>query len=227
MASLRVIPYEYVPTKRQHINKHERASVDKQQSAHLSKQQGELCAFSEEVLQSSIAATPGDLCGVGEPTRHDNVYETIAAEPARREIQDLASIPSTEVSLSSGLSLSTLGRETGCSQVEFTGRLNHTTGRNRGVKLSNVAENGTVDIDPLSDFDSIFGDINALFEEHEVSPVIECSNDQTSNSQTDASAGQIDSLMSEKEFGKSDTLSSGSAQPMRRRINTKRRRGEG
>jgi hypothetical protein len=211
MASLRVIPYEYVPTKRQHN----------------SKQQGKLCAFSEKVLQSSAAATPGDLCGVGEPTRHNNVYETIVDEPARREIQDLASVPSTEVSLSSGLDLFTLGGETGCSQVEFTGRLNHITGRNRDVKLTNVAENGTVDIDPLSDFDSIFGDINALFEEHEVSSVIECRDDIASNSQTDVSAGQIDSLMSENEFGKSDTLSSGSAQPMRQRINTKRRSGEG
>lgn len=37
----------------------------------------------------------------------------------------------------------------------------------------------------------------------------------------------FDSLVSEKEFGKSDTLGSGSPQLMRRRTNTKRRRGEG
>src|SRR6266536_306398 len=101
MASLRVIPYEYVPTKRQNNSKHERSSVNKQPSAHRSKQQGELCAFPEEVLQSSIAETPGDVCGVGETTRYNNVYETIADKPARREIQDLTSVSSTEVSLSS------------------------------------------------------------------------------------------------------------------------------
>lgn len=99
MASLRVIHYKYVLTKRQHN----------------SKQQGKLYAFSEKVLQLSTATTPGDICGVGEPTRHDNVYETIVDEPARQEIQDLASVPSTEVSLSNGLDLFTLVRETGCS----------------------------------------------------------------------------------------------------------------
>jgi hypothetical protein len=209
MASLRVIPFEYVPTKRQHNSKHERSSVDKQPSAHRNKQQGELGLLPEKVLQSSIAETPGDACGAGEKSRHDNVYETIADKPARRGIQDLASVPSAEVSLSGGAAdQDTLGGETGYSQVEFT-------------------ENGTVDIDPLSDFDSIFGDIDALFEEQEVSSVIECNNGQATNPQTDASAGQIDSLVSEKEFGKSDTLGSGSPQLMRRRTNTKRRRGEG
>jgi hypothetical protein len=228
MASLRVIPYEYVPTKRQHNSKHERSSVDKQPSAHRNKQQGELGLLPEKVLQSSIAETPGDAFGAGEKSRYDNVYETIADKPARRGIQDLASVPSAEVSLSGGAAdQDTLGGETGYSQVEFTGRLNYTAGKTRGVKLTNVAENGTVDIDPLSDFDSIFGDIDALFEEQEVSSVIECNNGQATNPQTDASAGQIDSLVSEKEFGKSDTLGSSSPQLMRRRTNTKRRRGEG
>lgn len=228
MASLRVIPYEYVPTKRQHNSKHERSSVDKQPTAHRSKQQGELGVLSEKVLQSSITETPGDACGAGEESRHDNVHETIAGEPARRGIQDLASIPSAEVSLSGGAAdQDTLGGETGYSQVEFTGRLNHTAGRNQGVKLTNVAENGTVDINPSSNFDSIFGDINALFEEQEVSSVIECNNGHATNPHTDAPASQTDSLVSEKEFAKSDTLGSGSPQLMRRRTNTKRRRGEG
>jgi len=49
----------------------------------------------------------------------------------------------------------------------------------------------------LSDFDSIFGDIDALFEEQELSSAIQCNNGQATNSKTDASAGQINSLMSE------------------------------
>jgi hypothetical protein len=93
------------------------------------------------------------------------------------------------------------------------------------------ADNSIVDIDPSSDFDfdfdSIFGDIDALFEKQEVSSVIECNNGHTTNPRTNASAGQTDSLVSEKEFAKSDTLGSGSPQLMKRRTNTKRRRGEG
>lgn len=227
MTSLRVIPYEYVPTKRQHNSRHERSSVDKQPSAHLSKQQGELGVLSEKVPQSSIAETPGDACGAGEKSRHDNVYETIADEPPRRGIQDLASVPSAEVSLSGGAAdQDTLGGETGYSQVGFTGRLNQTAGKNQGVKLTNVTENGTVDNNPSSDFDSIFGDINALFEEQEVSSVIKYNNGHATNPHTDASAGHTDNLVSE-EFAKSDTLGSSSPQLMKRRTNTKRRRGEG
>ena len=93
------------------------------------------------------------------------------------------------------------------------------------------ADNSIADIDPSSDFDfdfdSIFGDIDALFEEQEVSSVIECNNGHATNPHTDASAGQTDSLVSEKEFAKSDTLGSGSPQLMKRRTNTKRRREEG
>lgn len=227
MASLRVIPYEYVPTKRQHNSKHERSSFDKQPSAHPSKQQGELGVLPEKVLQLSTAETPGDACGAGEKSRHNNIYETIADEPERRGIQDLASIPGAEVSLSGGAADQDIfGGETSYSQVEFTGRLNHTASKNQGVKLTNVVENGTVDNDPLSDFDSIFGDINALFEEQEVSSMIECNNGHTINPHKDASISQTDSLVSEKEFVKSDALGSDSLQLMRRRTNTKRRRGE-
>jgi hypothetical protein len=93
------------------------------------------------------------------------------------------------------------------------------------------ADKGIVDIDPSSDFDfefdSIFGDIDALFEEQEVSSVIECNSGHATNPHMDASAGQTDGLVLENEFAKSDTLGSGSPQLMRRRTNTKRRRSEG
>ena len=92
-------------------------------------------------------------------------------------------------------------------------------------------DSGIIDINPSSvfdfDFDSIFGDIDALFEEQEVSPVIECNSSHTTNPHTDASAGQTDSLVLEKEFIKSDTLCSGSPRLMKRRTNIKRRREEG
>jgi len=54
----------------------------------------------KKVLQSSTTETPGDACGVGEKSRHNKVYKTIADKPARRGIQDLVSVPSAEVSLS-------------------------------------------------------------------------------------------------------------------------------
>jgi hypothetical protein len=93
------------------------------------------------------------------------------------------------------------------------------------------AENGIVDIDPSSDFDldfdSIFGDIDALFEEQEVSSVIECNGGHATNPYTDACAGQTDSLASEMEFAKTDMPSPCSSQLSKRSTSTKRRREEG
>jgi hypothetical protein len=93
------------------------------------------------------------------------------------------------------------------------------------------ADNGIVDIDPSSDFDfdfdSIFGDIDALFEEQEVSSVIECNGGHATNPHADASAGHTDSLALEKQFAKTDTPSSCSSQLTKRRTITKRRREEG
>ena len=63
------------------------------------------------------------------------------------------------------------------------------------------ADNSIADIDPSSDFDFdfdfIFSDIDTLFEEQEGSSVIECNNGHATNSHTDASAGQTDSLVSD------------------------------
>jgi hypothetical protein len=84
----------------------------------------------EKLPQSLTAESPGDARGACEKSRHDTVYETIADEPARRQIQDLVSIPNAEVSLSGVVAnQDTLGRETDYSQVEFTGRLNHTASK--------------------------------------------------------------------------------------------------
>ena len=57
--------------------------------------------------------------------------------------------------------------------------------------------------------------------------MIKCNNGHATNPHTDALAGQTDGLVSEKGFAKSDTLDFGSPKLMRRRTNTKRRRGEG
>jgi len=91
------------------------------------------------------------------------------------------------------------------------------------------ADNGIVDIDPSSDFDfeSIFGDIDAFFEEQEVSSVIECNGGHATNPHTDTSAGRTDNLALEKEFANTDTPSSCSPQLTKRRTITKRRREEG
>jgi hypothetical protein len=130
MAPLRVIPYNYVPTKRRPRNNDQRSSVDKHPGTHHITQQSKLGVLPEKPPQSLIAESPGDARGAGEKSRHDNVYEAIADELARRRIQDPASIPNAEVSLSGVVAdQDTLGRETDYGQVEFTGRLNHTASK--------------------------------------------------------------------------------------------------
>jgi hypothetical protein len=91
------------------------------------------------------------------------------------------------------------------------------------------AENDIVDINPSSDFDFdfIFGDTDALFEEQEVSSVIECNGGHATNPYTDACAGQTDSLASEIEFAKTDMPCPCSSQLSKRRTSTKRRREKG
>jgi len=84
----------------------------------------------KKALQSLVAESPGDARGVGEKSRYDNVQEAIADEPARRGIQDPASLPNAEVPHSGVVvDRDTLGGETDYGQVEFTGRLNHTAGK--------------------------------------------------------------------------------------------------
>jgi len=130
MAPLRVIPYNYVPTKRRPRNNDQRSSIDKHPGTHYITQESKLGILPEKALQSLIAESPGDGRGAGEESRHDNVYEAIADEPTRRGIQDPASIPNAEVSLSGVIAnQDTLGGETDYGQVEFTGRLNHTAGK--------------------------------------------------------------------------------------------------
>ena len=130
MAPLRVIPYNYVPTKRRPRNNDQRSSVDKHPGTHHITQQSKPGVLPEKPPQSLIAESPGDARGAGEKSRHDNVYEAIADEPARRRIQDPVSIPNIEVSLSGVVAnQDTLGRETDYGQVEFTGRLNHTASK--------------------------------------------------------------------------------------------------
>jgi hypothetical protein len=83
----------------------------------------------EKPLRSRLAEGPGDARGAGK-SRYDNFYKAIEDQLARRGIQDPASIPNVEVSLSGVIAdQDTLGRETGYGQVEFTGRLNHTASK--------------------------------------------------------------------------------------------------
>ena len=128
MASLRVIPYDYVPTKERPRN--QRSSVDKHPGTHHITQQSKPGVLPEKQPQSLVAESPGDARGAGEKSRHNNVYEAIADEPARRRIQDPVPIPNAEVTLSGVVAnQDTLGGETDYGQVEFTGRLNHTAGK--------------------------------------------------------------------------------------------------
>jgi hypothetical protein len=130
MAPLRVIPYNYVPTKRRPCNNDQCSSVDKHPGTHYITQQSRLSILPEKALQSFIIESSGNARGAGEKSRHNNVYEAIVDEPARRGIQDPTSIPNAEVSLSGVVvDQDTLGRETDYGQVEFTSRLNHTAGK--------------------------------------------------------------------------------------------------
>jgi hypothetical protein len=67
---------------------------------------------------------------------------------------------------------------------------------------------------------TVFGDINALFEEQEVSPMIEHSNNQ----HPDACAGQTEGFASGNESAKTNTAGSGYSQLMKQRTSTNRER---
>jgi hypothetical protein len=74
-----------------------------------------------------------------------------------------------------------------------------------------IAESGTVDIDDSSsNFNSIFGDINSMFEEHGVSSAIETNDSHVAYQHTNASAGPTEPIASEDRFAKSYTLNFGS-----------------
>ena len=77
---------------------------------------------------------------------------------------------------------------------------------------SNNWDNNIVNINPSSNFDFnfIFGNIDALFEEQKVSLIIECNGGHAINLYTDAFVGYTDSLVLEEEFAKSNILGSDS-----------------
>jgi hypothetical protein len=134
MAPLRVIPYNYVPTKRRPCNNDQRSNVDKHPGTHHITQQSRLGVLPEKALQSLIAKSPGNARGAGEKSKHDNVYKAITDKPARQGIQDPASVPNAEVSLSGVITdQDTLDKETDYGQVKFTGMLNHTQARSRRI----------------------------------------------------------------------------------------------
>lgn len=132
MASLRLIPYAYVPTKRRPRNNDQRSSVDKHPGAHHITQQSKLGVLPEKALQSSTAERPGDTRRAS-----DSVHATTADELVGQRTQNLASISSAEV-FSNGdtADQDTLGREGGYSQVQFTGRLNPTAGTKSRLKAN-------------------------------------------------------------------------------------------
>ncbi|KAG9228375.1 hypothetical protein BJ875DRAFT_489937 [Amylocarpus encephaloides] len=65
MASLKIVPYQYVPTKRPAARNHSRSIIDTQSGAHPNLQESELGVSPEKALQLQIAETPSDARGSG------------------------------------------------------------------------------------------------------------------------------------------------------------------
>lgn len=106
------------------------ASPSNYPGTHYITQQSKLGVLPKKALQPPVAESPRDARGVSEKSRHDNVHEAIADEPSRRGVQDPASIPNAEVSLSGVVAdQDTLGGETDYGRVESTGKPNHTAGK--------------------------------------------------------------------------------------------------
>jgi hypothetical protein len=131
MASLKIVPYQYVPTKRPAARNHSRSIIDTQTGAHPSLQESELGVSPEKALQLPIAETPRDArcSGAGEVSSYGSVQGMTTDQLARRGIQDPVSVARTRVS--PGLYTAdqhSLGVEADHTQVESVGRQNLTAG---------------------------------------------------------------------------------------------------
>jgi len=133
MASLRIVPYHYVPTKRPAARNHSHSSIDTQTGAHPNLQESERGVSPEKALRLPIEETPSDARGprAGEVSSHGSVQRMTTDQLAGRGIQDPASVARTGVSPSlHGAYQHTLGAEADHAQVESVGRQNLTAAPN-------------------------------------------------------------------------------------------------
>ena len=132
MASLRIVPYQYVPTKRPAARNQSYSSIDTQTGAHRSPQESERDVLPEKALRFPIE-TPSDIRGptAGEVSSHGSVQGMTTDQLAGRGIQDPASVARTGVSpILHGAYQHTLGAEADHAQVESVGRQNLTAAPN-------------------------------------------------------------------------------------------------
>jgi hypothetical protein len=129
MASLRIVPYWYVLTKRPAARNHSYSSINTQTGTHRSPQESEQGVLPEKALRFPIEETPSDIRGprAGEVSSHGSVQGITTDQPAGQGIQDPVSVTRTGVSPSlQGAYQHTLGAEADHAQVESVGRQNLT-----------------------------------------------------------------------------------------------------
>lgn len=133
MASLRIVPYKYVPKKRSAARNNSHCSIDTQTGAHRSPQERERGVLPGKALRFPIEETPSDIRGprAGEVSSHGSVQGMTTDQLAGRGIQDPVSVARTGVSPSlHGAYQHTLGAEADHAQVESVGRQNLTAAPN-------------------------------------------------------------------------------------------------
>ncbi len=131
MASLRIVPYKYVPTKRPAARNNSHSSIDTQTGAHRSPQESERGVLPEKALQFLIEETPSDIRDprAAKVSNHGSVQGMTTDQLGG--IQDPAYVARTGVFPSlHGAYQHTLGTEADHAQVESVGRQNLTAAPN-------------------------------------------------------------------------------------------------
>ncbi|KAH6670203.1 hypothetical protein B0J14DRAFT_114496 [Halenospora varia] len=121
MDSLKVIPYQYVPTKPRRRSEHPSASIGVPFNARHDQQRIEQGSSPQKALQVSTSGVPRDARAAGEPGRHESVQGMTIGEPSGEGVRERTVFPSVEASSGgSVLVQDALGWEIGNNQFEVT-----------------------------------------------------------------------------------------------------------
>jgi len=125
MDSLRVIPYQYVPTKPRRRSEHPTTSIGVPFNARHDQQRIKQGISPQKAIQVSTSGVPRDACAAGETGRHRGVQSMTIGDPEEEGARKPTAFPSVEApSGSSVLSEDALGWEISNNQFEVTGKPN-------------------------------------------------------------------------------------------------------
>ncbi|PVH70181.1 hypothetical protein DL98DRAFT_145098 [Cadophora sp. DSE1049] len=195
MASLKIVRYKYVPTKRSPTRKQPRSIIGTQTGVHPSLQDSELDVLPETALQLPTAETPSDA------------RSSAAGQLARRGIQGSVSVPRTSVSPGIYMAQNSLGTDADHAQVA-------------SAENDDIDIELTYDLNSI--FGDL--NFDQYLPEQEARPTIDNNDSCVANQNTDTPADQTDSWVSENEFGKTNTSCVNTHRRKERRGHAKRRR---